>query len=84
MDVSSTVCVTGCYFELMGRSKQHPLLCKDSFINFAVLICTYCLKGEKNFINLVKLRQAQNKYLVLRSLNLLQQILQRMYWVKFY
>ena len=51
--------------QLINKSKQIPHLSIESLINFAVLICTFSFMDDKR-------GQVREKYLVLRSLNLLQ------------
>ena len=60
------------YPKLFNKSRQISRLSKDSFINFAVLICTFLFLDDKILMYLLILGQVRYKYLVLRSLNLLQ------------
>ena len=60
------------YSKLFNKSRQISRLSRDSFINFAVLICTFLFLDDKILINLLILGQVRYKYLVLRSPNLLQ------------
>ena len=60
------------YSKLFNKSRQISRLSKDSFINCAVLICNFLLLDDKILINLLVSGQVRYKYLVLRSLNLLQ------------
>ena len=60
------------YSKLFNRSRQISRLSIDSYLNFAVLVCTLLFLYDKILINSLILGQVRYKYLVLRSLNLLQ------------
>ena len=52
-----------CYSKLFNKSRQISCLSKDSFMNFAVLICTFLFLDDKISINLLILGQVRYKYL---------------------
>ena len=60
------------YSKLFNKSRQISRLSIDSYLNFAVLVCTLLFLYDKILINSLILGQVRYKYLVLRSLNLLQ------------